>query len=374
MLKRLLIYTAIILFTGSGLIAQELELSTEEQGVLEDGQVITVEGNPDDNLISGHVKVTNTGNDSIRVRVRKVENNIVGDAVSFFCWGQCYLPSVDTSTNYVTIHAGETNTEFTGDYQPYGNAGTSSVSYYFYNEDNPEQEIGVEIHFVTETQSTLQLSTDDEGVLENEEVVEVEGTIDSTLLVFHATVTNTGEDTIRVRAARVENSLVDSTVNYFCWGSCFLPSVDTSSQAIAIPPGESTNAFDGDYEPHEKSGTSTISYYFYDERNPDNKVGVEVKYVIETSGVSDGNELITGLKTYPVPADNFLNVEYTQKKSKQVNIQLSTLTGKTVYKQPISAGTEKIRINTSQFENGLYLLTIMNNNFPLLSRKVVITH
>ncbi|MCF8232875.1 MAG: T9SS type A sorting domain-containing protein [Bacteroidales bacterium] len=373
MLKRLFLYTAIILWTGTGLIAQNLELSTEEQGVLEDGQVLTVEGSPDDNLITGYVKVTNTGNDSIRVLVRKEENNLVGDAVSFFCWGQCYTPSIDTSTNHVTIHAGETNTEFSGDYQPEGNAGTSSVTYYFYNEDNPEEEISVEMHFVAETESTLRLSTD-EGILEHEEEVEVEGTIDSSLLVFHANVTNTGEDTLQVEAARVENSLVDSTVNYFCWGLCYTPSVDTATQTITIPPGDSTDAFDGDYEPQGKSGTSSISYYFYDVRNPDNKVGVEVKYVVETSGIGDENNIITDLRTYPVPADNRLNVEYTLEETQQAMIKLSTLAGKTVYKQPISSGSKKTRINTSRFENGLYLLTIMQDNFALQSRKVVISH
>lgn len=220
---------------------------------------------------------------------------------------------------------------------------------------------------------TLQLSTD-EGVLENEEVIEVEGTIDSSLLVFHATVTNTGEDTLQVHAARVENSLVDSTVNYFCWGSCFLPSVDTSTQTIAIAPGESTDTFDGDYEPHEQSGTSSISYYFYDVRNPDNKVGVEVKYVIETSGISDGNKLITGLKTYPVPADNFLNVEYNIKRTGPVGMRLSNLAGSVVHEQRLNPGDNQTQISTSGLESGLYILTFKVYQTAVRTEKIIVAH
>ena len=219
----------------------------------------------------------------------------------------------------------------------------------------------------------LELSTD-EGVLEHEEVVEVEGTIDSNLMVFEATVTNTGEDTLQVEAARVENSLVDSTVNYFCWGLCYTPSVDTATQTITIPPGDSTDTFDGDYEPQGKSGTSSISYYFYDVRNPDNKVGVEVKYVVETSGIGDENNIITDLRTYPVPADNHFNVEYNTKEHRRVRLRLSNLAGSVVHERLLNPGDKKTQINTSGLENGLYILTIRVKRTTVRTEKIIVAH
>ena len=374
MLKRIILPLIAVLWMIPGVLAQNLELSTEEEGVLEDGQVITVTGDPEANLISAHVNVTNTGNDSINVKVRKVENNIAGDAVNFFCWGSCYLPQVDTSSRFITIHADETNSEFSGDYQPYGTIGISSITYYFYNTENPEEEISVEIHYITQSQSTIQLSTEDEGTLDNEQIITVEGTVDSSLLVSHITVTNSGNDTIDVLARRVENSLVEETVNYFCWGGlCYSNVVDTSTVALTLNPGESADEFEGDYEPYGHSGTTSVSYYFYEKGNPSNQAGVEVHYEVETSGIGD-QDLISGLKLYPVPADQYITLEYSDMRAEQAIVRLTNLTGSTVSEKAINPNQNKMQINSSGLDNGIYFISIYLDNRAVTTRKIVVSH
>ena len=373
MLKRIILPLIAVLWILPGVLAQNLELSTQEEGVLEDGQVITVTGDPDANLISAHVDVTNTSNDSINVKVRRVENNIAGDAVNFFCWGSCYLPEIDTSTRFVTIHAGETNSEFSGDYQPYGTIGTSSITYYFYDQNNPGEEISLEVHYITPNQSTIQLSTSDEGTLENEQIITVEGTVDSSLLVSHITVTNTGNDTIDILARRVENNLVEETVNYFCWGLCYSNVVDTSSVAVTLNPAESTGEFQGDYEPYGHSGTTSVSYYFYEKGNPSNETGVEVHYKVEASAIGD-DPLVSDLKVYPVPADEFVNIEMESPGDNIAQLRLSNLAGSVVRKFENTTDKGKIRLNTKDLKNGIYLLSIISDTEIISTRKIIVSH
>lgn len=376
MIKHLLLQFTALVLISSGLFGQDLVLSTEEEGELEDGQVITVTGSPDDDLITARIDVTYTGPDSLSVRVRRVENNLVEGTTNYFCWGLCYTPMVDTSSRIITIQSGETSSEFYGDYQPKGNAGSSSITYYFYNPENPNQEVGVEVHYKAEasTPASIELSTEQHGMLEDGEMITINGTVDSSLLISYITVHNTGQDTLDILACRIENSIVENSVNYFCWGSCYLPSVDTAGTSVKIAPGESSDQFSGEYEPHEQSGTSSITYCFFEKGNPDNQVTVEVQYKVSSSGIRDVSKYISSLHTYPVPADGQLFVDYEFKESAIASYRLSNMAGAAVRQGTIQTQSGKLLIKTDNLQNGMYLLTIMMNNLPVSTQKVIVSH
>lgn len=374
MLRILILPLLLIFLTAPYLSAQSLQLSTEEEGNLEDGQTIIVKDSADVNVITKHLTLTNTSDEPTEVRVRRVENNVQENTINYFCWaGSCYPPNTDTATNTKTLEPGETTSEFYADYQPQGISGIASISYFFYNDANPSDEVSAKVVFDTREEATIQLSTEEHGTLNPEQVVTVEGTVDSSLLKSHITVTNTGNDTIDVLARRVENSLVEETVNYFCWGLCYPNVVDTSSVAVTLYPGESTSEFYGDYEPHGHSGTTSVSYYFYEKGNPSNETGVEIRYTVETSVIGDAPS-VSGLNVYPVPADEFINIELKSLHTDAAKVRLVNLAGVVVKQLSATYGQDEIRLSTAGLKNGIYLLSIVGDAAVINTRKIIISH
>ena len=83
-------------------------------------------------------------------------------------------------------------------------------------------------------------------------------------------VKNNSNSPLTLFVERIETLLPeDSTVNYFCWGACYPPSVSISGEMVTIPPGEIDKInFIGDYI--IKGGaalidTAQITYCFIDD-------------------------------------------------------------------------------------------------------------
>jgi hypothetical protein len=91
----------------------------------------------------------NHTSDSIHVKVRKKVISITAGTQNYFCWGNCFLPSVFVSPNPVTIFAGDTTDLliFSCHYMPNDNYGSSTIMYTFFNEANVNDSICVQITF-----------------------------------------------------------------------------------------------------------------------------------------------------------------------------------------------------------------------------------
>lgn len=355
--------------------AQSLQLSTENEGVLDDGQVITINATPDTDLMQALVDVENTSDESITVEVRRVVHEELDESSNYFCWGTCYSPSVDTSLIKVTLDAGEVTSEFYGDYEPHGNVGTTRISYFFYDETNHDDVVEVEVHFVTQVDnsSSITLSTEDHGELEHEQTITVEGTLDEEILIAHINVRNDDELPMDILVRRVEHDTVPGSINYFCWGTCYANSVDTSLMTVTLEPGETTDEFSCDYEPQGNEGTTTVSYYFYDERNPDNEIGITIKFVVESSGIEE-ETFVSGLTAYPNPTSDQLNLDFILKEIDDACITVHNMLGAVVYQKRLDNRDNRLHLNTRGFQNGVYFYTIHNNNRMVASEKFIISH
>lgn len=131
----LLSFFFLLLFFGYGwqtsLSAQSLEiLDAPEQ---------PISGSPDGGDISSLMYVKNTDTvDKEVVGFRRVLEAPQGSE-NRFCWGiQCWLPSMDTAGDIVTIDSVSVDSTFKGYYTPYSNPGMAKIEYCFYVENNPQ--------------------------------------------------------------------------------------------------------------------------------------------------------------------------------------------------------------------------------------------
>ena len=100
-------------------------------------------------------------------------------------------------------------------------------------------------------------------------------------------VQNTGNASIPVKVRRTEVSLVEGSINYFCWKQCYTPEVSESPNTIYIMPDQLSNDFYAEYEPSETKGTSIIKYEFFDDFDEENVVAVVVRYSDKGAGIED---------------------------------------------------------------------------------------
>ena len=119
------------------------------------------------------------------------------------------------------------------------------------------------------------------------------GTITDNLLELHIKVKNLTDKEIEVKVRKTEISLVDGSVNTFCWGgSCFMPIVYTSPLSTKI--GANTTdftSFAGDYYPEGVNGTSIISYTFFNVQDEEDSVIVTAFYQVGTDGINNFNQV-----------------------------------------------------------------------------------
>lgn len=149
MTKKLLIIATIIL---GGLFTYAQSLSLLHEGMeLEPNEEITLHGEANNTEMVIELDVKNNGSSSMSVLVKKVENYVVEGSENTFCWAMlCYAPFVYVSPNAVTIEGGATHgPDFSGHYNPWSNPGEASISYVFYDENNINDSVMVNVIFTT---------------------------------------------------------------------------------------------------------------------------------------------------------------------------------------------------------------------------------
>jgi hypothetical protein len=95
----------------------------------------------------------------------------------------------------------------------------------------------------------------------------------------------------------------------------------------------------------------------------------------ESTSVEDINEYVS-INTFPSPARDMVNIEYTLKESSQVNIELYSLDGRRVAMHPQgrqSIGEHNLQVDVADWVNGSYLTRITTEK-GVITRKVVVIH
>ncbi len=144
MKKILLLFVLATLSTG--LFAQSLALS-DDHGPIAPGSTVLVVGDPMDPTIMAHIDVTNNASSTLSVKVFRRIISVVPGTSNYFCWGACFDPSTDTSLTQLPIEPGATNSEFSGDYEPLEQIGSSIITYVFYDAENIADSVSVTVEF-----------------------------------------------------------------------------------------------------------------------------------------------------------------------------------------------------------------------------------
>ncbi len=93
------------------------------------------------------VQVKNISSNLIHVRVDRVNEVLSGAQETYFCWEQCYPPTTSSSSGAIKINALDSNFSFTAHVMPNGEAGISTATFLFSNEDEIDDTVSINLVF-----------------------------------------------------------------------------------------------------------------------------------------------------------------------------------------------------------------------------------
>ena len=214
----------------------------------------------------------------------------------------------------------------------------------------------------------------EDQLLEPDQEITVGGEASSSVIVLDAIdVKNISSSTKAVKCAREDITIVPGASNSFCWGLCYPPTTDTSAVSVDIDAGGMYTEFSGDYFPDGNEGASTIKYTYYDELNPSDKISVVVVYSTLV-GINDPVDYKLSA-AYPNPANSFVKFDYDVSEiSDNSKVVIYNLLGSAVKEVRIDNSFGSLKINTSDFKEGIYFYSLVVNNEPTKTQKLIIKH
>lgn len=199
------------------------------------------------------------------------------------------------------------------------------------------------------------------------------------IVVFHARVTNNSESTLRVKVIRTNVDTVPGTVNSFCFANqCEMPTTDTSYNYLELRAGESsdgvTDMIADYYYPVGTIGTSTIKYTFFNIVGFNDYAEVVVKFWTSPTAIDENlSKYINISNLYPNPALNVVNLNYTfDINVNSATVKIINLLGSVVKEVEIDQNENKLRIDISDLNAGIYFYSVVVNNDIFQTKKLVI--
>ena len=197
-----------------------------------------------------------------------------------------------------------------------------------------------------------------------------------TELVFHAVVHNNSDENINVGVIRKRIEIIENSSDYFCWGACYPPFLDTAGTTILINAGmqSADEEFSAHYEIHGTIGVSIVEYTFYNIAIPDDQITVIAKYNTLPSDINEtifSNIEISDI--YPNPALNFAEIKFDfPKEVNSAKLKFSNILGATIKEFNIDGRNGKLGLDVSDLNSGVYFYSLILNEEIFQTKKLII--
>lgn len=176
-------------------------------------------------------------------------------------------------------------------------------------------------------------------------------------------------------ASKTENTILPGSSNYFCWGgTCESTTTTTSSKSIDLATGD-TSSLTVYYNPNGNVGTSNLDYTFTATGSGNLSVTMDnIDFVASApTSVNENASSSTLSGAYPNPSSGLTTISYSSVMDNNF-LTIYDLAGKEIKKRKLTKGLGIVLIDVSEFENGIYLYTLSNENGIITTKKLVVTH
>ena len=195
-------------------------------------------------------------------------------------------------------------------------------------------------------------------------------------IVFHAVLHNNTDNGMQIKVRRKRLSMLEGTSSAFCWGLCFPPATEESADArLILANGQSTDEeFSGHYTTAGKHGTSMVEYTFFNAADENQNVKIVAKYWASPTGIAE--DAMNGgsiSDVYPNPATTSVNLDYNIPAEVDfAKVQIVNLLGSVVKESNINRSANKLTMDVSDLQGGIYFYSVLVNGDVYKTKKLVI--
>lgn len=182
----------------------------------------------------------------------------------------------------------------------------------------------------------------------------------------------TGNDVdVIVEKEVIEN--LDGVINYFCWGMCFSPDVFVSPSPVTVAAnsltGQGELSFHAMYDDNV-FGYVVVKYSAYEERHPEERVSIIVKFHKSGEGVDDNLSAMEMGQAYPNPASSVVNFDYNC--NGNLTAVVYNIVGQEVLRKDLNANFGQMSLSVADLNDGIYFCTMMVNGSAYATQKFIV--
>jgi len=182
----------------------------------------------------------------------------------------------------------------------------------------------------------------------------------------------TPDENMRLVGKKIENNVVEGSMNYICFGQCLAPSV-YETEPIDATAGEPL-LFSAHFMAEEDytlilGQEQSMTYEIWNAANPDAKFVINVTFKYSLDGVEEVAAQNV-INAYPTPATDVINFDYNVNGSAAIVIY--NMMGQQVMRNEVSGQNGTLSMNVSDLGSGVYFYSLVVNGRTEKSSKLVI--
>jgi len=190
--------------------------------------------------------------------------------------------------------------------------------------------------------------------------------------IQHMQIRNNTSEPMKILIEKEIIQDLEGVINSFCWGLCYGPDVFVSPTAGEVAPGNVNTddlSFHALYD-EAVFGDVIIKYYAYEERNPDQRISIVVRF--RKSGVGVAENMVEFGHAYPNPASSMVYFDYAIPMGDKVSVSVFNLLGQEVMNQQLNSLQGSVAISVADLNEGIYFCNLVVNGQTLKTEKFVV--
>jgi len=165
---------------------------------------------------------------------------------------------------------------------------------------------------------------------------------------------------------------LEGTMSFFCWGMCFSPTVNVSPNAIPVL-ANSLNTDELSFHVMYDElvyGKVCMRFYAYDERNPEERVSINVVFNKSGVGVAENSHSMKLGEAYPNPSSSTVRFDYAF--DGDLCAVVCNLLGQEVMRQELNVNNGQMNFSVADLQDGIYFCTMMVNGRACATQKFIV--
>lgn len=192
--------------------------------------------------------------------------------------------------------------------------------------------------------------------------------------IQHMQIRNKTSESMKILIEKEVIQDLESVMNFFCWGMCYSADVIVSPNAVEVQANSLNTddlSFHALYSDPDVFGDVIVKYYAYEERNPDQRISIIVRFRKSGEGVGENSVYNMG-HAYPNPASSVVRFNYELSTTNNVSVSIYNLLGQEVKSQHLNGFQGQVSFSVADLNEGIYFCNLIVNGHAVKTEKFVV--